>query len=81
MGKKIRYQYLTGSLLEPFFQFVAKAEFGINPISDPRGTKIAQNYYNWCNKTKPIFRGEKFQSSINYDFTSNHSWMVFHYCN
>lgn len=79
MGKKIRHQYLTGALLEPFFQFINKAEFGINPISDPRGTKIAQYYYKWVNNTKPIFKGEKFQSTLNYDFTSNSSYMTFHY--
>lgn len=57
MGKKIRHQYLTGALLEPFFQFINKAEFAINPISDPRGAKIAQYYYKWVTNTKPIFKG------------------------
>lgn len=41
MGKKIRYQYLTGALLKPYFRFINKVELGINPISDPRGTRIA----------------------------------------
>jgi len=79
MGKKIRYQYLTGSLLEPFFHFINKVEIGINPVSDPRGTRIANHLYKFANETRPLFKGEKFQSSINYDFTSNNSWVVFHY--
>ena len=41
MGKKIRYQYLTGAMLETFFHFINKIEVGINPVSDPKGTKIA----------------------------------------
>ena len=57
MGKKIRYQYLTGALLEPYFRFINKVEFGINPVSDPRGTRIAQHFYNFANKTKPLFKG------------------------
>ncbi len=79
MGKKIRYQYLTGALLEPFFHFINKVEVGINPVSDPRGTKIAEHFYKWATTTKPIFKAEKFQSNINYDFTSNSSWIIFHY--
>lgn len=57
MGKKIRYIYQTGALLQPYFRFINKVEFGINPVSDPRGTKIAKHFYNFANKTKPLFKG------------------------
>ena len=79
MGKKIRSLFLKGMLLKPFFRFINKVEVGINPVSDPRGTQIAQHYYQWANKTKPLFKGEKFTSSITYDLTSNSSWIIFHY--
>lgn len=79
MGKKIRYQYLTGALLEPFFHFINKIEVGINPVSDPKGTKIGEYFYKFANGTKPLFKGEKFQSSLTYDLTSNSSWMILHY--
>lgn len=79
MGKKIRSQYLTGVLLRPYFRFMNKVEFGINPLSDPKGTKIAQHLYKYANETKPIFKGEKFQSSLVYDYTSNSSWAIFNY--
>ena len=81
MGKKIRYQYLTGALLEPYFRFINKVEFGINPVSDPRGTKIARHLYQFANNTKPLFKGEKFKSSIAYDLSSSSSWAIFTYCN
>ena len=79
MGKKIRSVFLKGMLLRPFFRFINKVEVGINPISDPRGTKIAQHYYKFANETKPMLKGEKFTSSITYDLSSNSSWIIFHY--
>lgn len=57
MGKKIRYQYLTGSLLEPYFRFINRADFGVNPVSDPRGTRIAEHMFKTANNTKPLFKG------------------------
>lgn len=79
MGKKIRYQYLTGALLKPYFRFINRIELGINPISDPRGSRIAHHLYSFANSTRPIFKGEKFQSSITYDLASNNSWAIFSY--
>jgi hypothetical protein len=49
MGKKIRYQYLTGALLDPFFHYINKIEVGINPVSDPRGTRIGTHLYKFAN--------------------------------
>lgn len=57
MGKKIRCQYLYGALLEPFFHFINKIEVGINPTSDPRGTKLARHFYTFANNTRPLFKG------------------------
>lgn len=71
---------MYGSMLEPFFHFINRMEVGINPVSDPKGTKIAEYFYKFANTTRPLFKGEKFQSSISYDFTSNSSWIVFHFC-
>ena len=79
MGKKIRSQYLYGAMLEPFFHFINKIEVGLNPASDPKGTRLANHFYNFANNTRPLFKGEKFQSSISYDLTSNSSWIIFHY--
>jgi hypothetical protein len=79
MGKKIRYQYLTGAMLETFFHFINKIEVGINPVSDPKGSKIGEHFYKFASGTRPILKGEKFQSNITYDLTSNSSWMVLHY--
>jgi hypothetical protein len=56
MGKKIRCQYLTGALLEPYFHFINRVEFGINPVSDPRGTRIAQHIYKSAVMTRPLFK-------------------------
>lgn len=79
MGKKIRYQYLTGALLKPYFRFINRIELGINPVSDPRGTRIAQHLFSFANSTRPLFKGEKFQSSMVYDLASNNSWATFSY--
>jgi len=48
---------MYGALLEPFFQFINRMEVGINPVSDPKGTKIAEYFYKFANTTRPIFRG------------------------
>jgi hypothetical protein len=60
MGKKIRYQLLKGSFLEPIFQFTNRVEIGINPVSDPKGTKIGTYLHNLAKNTKPKFKGEGF---------------------
>ncbi len=40
MGKKIRYKLLKGSMLEPLLQYTNKLEICINPLMDPKGSKI-----------------------------------------
>lgn len=45
MGKKIRYEYLTGSLIKPLLRYTQKLHIGINPISDPKGSKLAKLWY------------------------------------
>lgn len=56
MGKKIRYKLLSGSLLEPIFQYTTKLQIGINPVSDPRGTHMGKHFYNIAKNTKPRFK-------------------------
>ena len=60
MGKKIRYQYLTGSLKQPLFKFINKLEFSINPLSDPRGTAMANHWQRMSKSIKPRFKAENF---------------------
>ncbi len=57
MGKKIRYQLLKGSFIEPMFQFTNKVEIGINPVNDPRGTRIGTHLHNLAKTIKPKFKG------------------------
>ena len=57
MGKKIRYQLLKGSFLQPFFQFTNKVEISINPLNDPKGSKIGTFIHNWATNAKPKFKG------------------------
>ena len=42
MGKKVRYQMLRGSLLQPILRYTLKLDIGINPISDPKGAGMAK---------------------------------------
>lgn len=56
MGKKIRFRLLSGSLLEPIFQYTTKLQIGINPVSDPRGTHMGKHFYNLAKNTKPRFK-------------------------
>lgn len=81
MGKKIRYQYLTGSLKEPLFQFINKLEFAINPMADPRGTQIANHWYRMAKNTKSKFKGENFEQYMNYDLSSSSSYVLINFVN
>ena len=81
MGKKIRFKLLKGSLIEPLFQFVNKMDFSINPTADPRGTAIANHWYEQSIKTKPKFKGENFETSFNYDLKSSSSYVVINFMN
>lgn len=80
MGKKIRYQLLKGSFIEPMFQFTKKVEIGINPVTDPRGTKIGTHLHNLAKNIKPKFKGENFETTLDYDLSSSSSYIIFHYC-
>lgn len=81
MGKKIRYQLLKGSFIEPMFQFTNKVEIAINPINDPKGTKIGTHLHNLAKKIQPKFKGENFETTLDYDLTSSSSYVIFHYRN
>lgn len=80
MGKKIRYQLLKGSFIEPMFQFTNKVEIGINPVNDPKGTRIGTHLHNIAKTIKPKFKGENFETTLDYDLSSSSSYVVFHYC-
>lgn len=80
MGKKIRYQLLKGSFIEPMFQFTNKVEIGINPVNDPKGTRIGTSLHNLAKSIKPKFKGENFETTLDYDLTSSSSYVIFHYC-
>ena len=55
MGKKIRYQYLTGSLLEPPLRYTKKLHIAINPISDPKGAQMARKWHVLGSKNREFF--------------------------
>lgn len=56
MGKKVRYQYLKGSLLKPILRYTLKLDIGINPISDPKGAGMARYWYQLGSKSDPRFK-------------------------
>lgn len=45
MGKKIRYQFLTGSLLKPILRYTLRLDATVNPVSDPKGSGLAKHWH------------------------------------
>ena len=79
MGKKIRFTYLTGSLLEPLFQFTTSMSISINPLSDPRGSKIGEHLHSHTNKIKQRYKSAGFASTLEYDLASSSSYIVLNF--
>lgn len=72
---------MTGSLKQPLFQFVNKMEFSVNPMVDPRGTSLANHWYRMSKNIKPKFKGENFESHMNYDLTTSSSYVILNFVN
>ena len=56
MGKKIRYQHLSGSLIKPSLRYTQKLQIFFNPVSDPKGTKLAKHFHQMGAQSYPQFK-------------------------
>ena len=88
MGKKVRYQVLRGSLLQPILRYTLKLDIGINPISDPKGAGMAKYWYQMGAKSNPKFKQPStlrtildLATNIRNDYKSISSYMTVEFIN
>ena len=56
MGKKVRFQALTGSLLKPLLRYTQRLQIFVNPVSDPKGYKLAKQWHQMGTLAQPQFK-------------------------
>lgn len=89
MGKKVRYQILRGSLLQPILRYTLKLSVAINPVSDPRGSNMAKYWHQIAGKSNPQFKQPSktnetyldFETDLKHDYKSVSAYMVVDFIN